>query len=229
MSNLGTRVRSVERVHERLRTLIVEGTYPPGSILSQVQLARMFGVSRTPLREALRRLEAEGLIEAEQNQRARVATVDAEALDVLFTDGILLEAMGIKVTVPRLSEIDLNAILASIAALRIATDNADEAAQARARRGTHQLLVAHAGERLRDTILGQYDRSENYRRLYVPLPPDASAAFAAIGGACIQRDADEAARQVARFEVGLFRGVLRAVAPNYEPVAIEVALRMLDR
>ena len=107
-----TRVRGVERIHLQLRAAIMSGDYRPGMVLSQVELARSFGVSRTPLREAIRRLEAEGLIESLQNQRARVATIDAESLDVLFTERILVEAMGVKVTVPHLTEIDLNTVLA---------------------------------------------------------------------------------------------------------------------
>jgi DNA-binding GntR family transcriptional regulator len=55
-----TRIRSVERIHAQLRAAIMHGDFAPGAVLSQVQLARTHGVSRTPLREAIRRLEAEG-------------------------------------------------------------------------------------------------------------------------------------------------------------------------
>ena len=133
------RVRGVERIHSQLRAAIISGDYQPGAVLSQVELARSFGVSRTPLREALRRLEAEGLVEALQNQRARVATIDAESLDVLFTERILVEAMGINVTVPYLTEIDLNGILAATAALRVTLERPDMRAQNQARRSLHAL------------------------------------------------------------------------------------------
>lgn len=59
-------------LHARLRKMILNGTIPPGSMLSQVKLAETLGVSRIPLREALRMLQEEGLVEAEHNQRARV-------------------------------------------------------------------------------------------------------------------------------------------------------------
>ncbi len=222
-----TRIRSVERVHVHLRRLIVNGTYPPGAVLSQVQLARMLGVSRTPLREAMRRLEAEGFIDAEQNRRARVAAIDAESLDVLFTDRILLEAMGIKVTVPRLTEIDLNGILASIAALRIALEEGRAAAQYRARRSTHKLLVAGAGPRLRGTILDQFERCETYRRLHSELSVGLVDSYTAIASGCIARDANDVARRVAQIEVELAQRVLRRVDARYEPVATRVALQML--
>ncbi len=223
----GTRIRSVERVHSRLRKLIEAGDFPPGSVLSQVQLARKFGVSRTPLREAMRRLEAEGLIHSEQNRRARVVPLDAEALDVAFTDRILLEATGITVTVPRLTEIDLNGILAAIAALRLALERGDEAAAARARASVHRLLVARAGRRLREAIRAQFARCESIRRQHATLPATTAATYAGIAGAAIARDAAGVARAVAAFEAELARAVLSRADPRYEPVATRVALQML--
>jgi DNA-binding GntR family transcriptional regulator len=223
----GVRVRSVERVHARLRKLIEAGTFPPGAVLSQVQLAREFGVSRTPLREAMRRLEAEGLILSEANRRARVVPLDAESLDVAFTDRILLEATGITVTVPRLTETELNALLAGIASLRLACERDDDAASARARGAVHRTFVARAGRRLREAIRAQFTRSENLRRLYVPLPAHTVATYADIAGACIARDAASAVRLVAAFEAELAGRVLARIDARYEPVAIGVALQML--
>jgi DNA-binding GntR family transcriptional regulator len=206
----------------------MSGDYRPGAVLSQVELARAFGVSRTPLREALRRLEAEGLIESVQNRRARVATVDAESLDVLFTERILVEAMGVKVTVPFLTEIDLNDLLAATAALRIAFEGADAGAQDRARRSVHLRYVARAGERLRSTIADQFDLCERYRRLYVQLPAAVIEDYTAIASCCVVRDADDATRRIARLEGQLARAVLVHVDNSYEPTAIRTALQMLD-
>jgi len=223
----GVRIRSVERVQSRLRTLIEAGTLPPGAVLSQVQLAREFGVSRTPLREAIRRLEAEGLIQAEANRRARVVPLDAETLDVAFTDRILLEAAGITATVPRLTEVDLSGLLASVASLRLALEREDEAGSARARLAVHCLLVARSGRRLREAIGAQVARCENIRRLHAPLPETTAAAYAAIAGGGIARDAGSVVRQVATFEAALARAVLARADPQYDAVAVRVALQML--
>jgi DNA-binding GntR family transcriptional regulator len=223
-----TRIRSVERIHEQLRAAIMNGEFGPGAVLSQVALARTFGVSRTPLREAIRRLEAEGLVESLENRRARVAAIDAESLDVLYTERILVEAMGVKVTVPQLTEIDLNDLLAMTAALRIATERRDVEARDGARRALHQLYVARAGQRLRATIATAFDACERYRRLYADFPPGALDAYGAIAGACIARDADAASLTIARLEVRLARAILAAVGGTYEPVAICTALQMLE-
>jgi DNA-binding GntR family transcriptional regulator len=221
------RVRSVERIHERLRSLIMTGAYEPGAILSQVELARMLGVSRTPLREAMRRLEAEGLIEAEQNQRARVASIGAEALDVKFTDWILLQAMGIKVTVPLLTELDLNGILASTTSFRLATERGDAHTWDRARKSLHGAYIARAGYRLRAAIEDQFDACERYRRMYVPLSAEVATAYIAIAGSCIARDAEDVTRRIARLDVSLARATLTAVDPGYAPSAVITALRMI--
>jgi DNA-binding GntR family transcriptional regulator len=218
----------VERIHTCLRAAIMSGDYAPGAVLSQVALARTFGVSRTPLREAIRRLEAEGLIESVENRRARVAGIDAESLDVMFTERILVEAMGVKVTVPYLTEIDLNDLLATTTALRIATERGDVDARDRSRRSLHLKYVARAGQRLRATIETQFDSCERFRRLHVDLPARAVEDYSAIAGACIARDADAASCAIARLEVCIARSIFTSINRAYEPVAISTALQMLE-
>jgi DNA-binding GntR family transcriptional regulator len=71
----------VDRVYSVLRDQIVAGQLPRGTRLRQEALAVELGVSRTPLREALRRLAAEGLVEFNPNRGAQVADLRAE--DVL--------------------------------------------------------------------------------------------------------------------------------------------------
>ena len=66
-----------EAVYQRVREAILEGEIAPGSTMSQVALADELGISRTPLREALRMLQSEGLVDAERNRRVRVAPVSA--------------------------------------------------------------------------------------------------------------------------------------------------------
>ena len=62
----------VPDAYELIRTAIVENRYEPGQRLVEQRIAEEFGLSRTPVREALRRLEAEGLVVAERNRGARV-------------------------------------------------------------------------------------------------------------------------------------------------------------
>jgi DNA-binding GntR family transcriptional regulator len=74
--NWRSRVRLVDEVAEELRERIYSGSYPLGAKLRQEELAEDLQVSRTPLREALRVLESEGLLHAEPGRGVRVVTAD---------------------------------------------------------------------------------------------------------------------------------------------------------
>jgi DNA-binding GntR family transcriptional regulator len=75
---------SGERALEALRELILSAQLAPGSRLGEVELAERLGVSRTPVREALTRLAAEGLVEIVANRGARVATWTVAELEGVF-------------------------------------------------------------------------------------------------------------------------------------------------
>lgn len=72
-----------ERLAELIRHAIFDGSIAPGQALRQADLAERFGVSRIPLREALRQLEAEGLVEFSPYRGATVATLHADELEDL--------------------------------------------------------------------------------------------------------------------------------------------------
>src|SRR3954468_2579677 len=90
--------QAIPYLHAYLRECILDGTLSPGTKLSQVSLAAQLGVSRTPLREVLRMLQEEGLVEIEPNQRTRVAGLDPEELDEIYASRILLETLGLSLT-----------------------------------------------------------------------------------------------------------------------------------
>src|SRR5712691_12675512 len=69
---------------ELIRQAIVDGTLEPGRRLKEEELARELGISRTPVREALLMLQAEGLVVATPNRGAMVRVHDAEGLDDLY-------------------------------------------------------------------------------------------------------------------------------------------------
>jgi DNA-binding GntR family transcriptional regulator len=75
---------SAERTLATLRELILDGDLRPGTRLGEVELAERLGVSRTPVREALSRLAAEGLVEIAPNRGARVATWSVAELEGVF-------------------------------------------------------------------------------------------------------------------------------------------------
>lgn len=82
---------SSERAVSTLRELILGGEYAAGARLGEVDLAARLGVSRTPVREALTRLAAEGLVELAPNRRARVSSWTVEELEGVFDLRTVLE------------------------------------------------------------------------------------------------------------------------------------------
>jgi DNA-binding GntR family transcriptional regulator len=94
--------QNVMAVHDRLRDAILRGEIAPGEATSQVALARQLGVSRTPLREALRLLEREGLVVSQPNRRIRIADFSIADLEALYAMRIALETVAVRLTVPTL-------------------------------------------------------------------------------------------------------------------------------
>jgi DNA-binding GntR family transcriptional regulator len=90
-------------VTDRLRAAIQTGEYLPGAWLRQQQIAERFGVSQMPVREALKTLSAEGLIEHVPYRGARVIALDLNDIDDLYALRALLEGRAVASAVPTLS------------------------------------------------------------------------------------------------------------------------------
>jgi DNA-binding GntR family transcriptional regulator len=210
--------------------MILEGSLQPGAVVSQVSLASRLGVSRTPLREALRLLQHEGLVESEQRRRPRIAPIEPEAIDALYAERINTEALGIILTVPLLKPSDLNALAAALEEMSgfAANHQLDQWQAAHLR--FHQLLVIHAGNPLREKITNAAQRSQRYIRLCPQVQQSWSASqpeHAAIADASVQGDAGLAANLLARHLARSALSILAANAPEYEPRAVRAALRLI--
>jgi len=91
VAGLRNRLTTADHIAEALRHAIQSGDLADGMELSQVGLAQHFGVSRVPVREALRALEAEGWITAPTNLRAFVQSLTLDEIDEIFRMRFLLE------------------------------------------------------------------------------------------------------------------------------------------
>lgn len=98
------------RAVDALRELILKGDFPAGARLGEVELAVRLGVSRTPVREALTRLAAEGLVEIVPNRGARVSRWTVAELEGVFELRTLLEPQLTALAVPHATEADLAAL-----------------------------------------------------------------------------------------------------------------------
>ncbi|RSN11675.1 hypothetical protein DMB42_13970 [Nonomuraea sp. WAC 01424] len=82
---------AVTLVHEELRELILSGSLPPGQRLTQRELSDRLGAGRTPVREALRMLEAEGFVVSRANYGITVSSLDLHEAEELFAALLLLQ------------------------------------------------------------------------------------------------------------------------------------------
>jgi DNA-binding GntR family transcriptional regulator len=217
----------ITTLHNRLRKLILDGVYPPGARLAERELAHTLGVSRTPLREVLRMLGREGLVETGRYQRARVVPLEPVALDMLYAGRIQLETLGLALTLPCLQEADFEELNTALAAMRSATTMEDwEIPHHR----FHALLVAQAGEPLRATMSSYADQSQRYRLILAYREIHAQSVSMVEHGrllqACREHNREEAVQQLARHLARTALTALAHMAPEYEPVAVRTALAL---
>jgi DNA-binding GntR family transcriptional regulator len=219
----------ITTLHHRLRNLILEGVYPPGARLAERELAQTFGVSRTPMREVLRMLEREGLVEAGRYQRARVAPLDPRSLDMLYAGRIQLETLGLALTIPCLQEEDFAELDAALSAMRDATTMEEWEVP---HRRFHHILVSQAGVQIRNTMESYADQSQRYRLILAYREIRAQAVsgleHARILQACWERNREEAVQEYARHLARTALTALAHMAPEYEPVAVRTALALVQ-
>jgi DNA-binding GntR family transcriptional regulator len=96
-----TPVSIAEAIHRHLANEIVRGVIRPGDRLIETQLCERFGCSRSPLREALRMLSADGLVTIEPRRGARVVPLSAAAVSDLFQVRVLLEGLAARLAAER--------------------------------------------------------------------------------------------------------------------------------
>jgi DNA-binding GntR family transcriptional regulator len=155
----------VERLQTHLRTLVLDGTLKPGAVISQVELARALGVSRTPLREALRMLQEEGLIDAEPNRQARIAGFDPTELDTVYATRIALEGVAIALTAATADAALVGELDTMIAEMERFGSTGNEVEFHEVHRRFHRLVVSSAPVAFTKLMLTHQDRAERYWRL----------------------------------------------------------------
>ena len=94
-------------IEERLRSAIIEGRLAPGVALRQQELATLFGVSRMPVREALRQLEAQSLLQVVAHKGAVVAPLIGEDAVDTYALRVILEAEALRQSIPLLDADDI--------------------------------------------------------------------------------------------------------------------------
>ncbi len=154
-----------EEVYETLLKWILQGVLAPGEKLSDNDLANHLGVSRTPVREALRRLEDKGLVVTAANRWTRVADITPGEAELIYPVIWSLEELALDFAMPRLTPGDLDEMerLNRLLAEAIATGNPMMASDADA--DFHGVYIERSRNHYLSKILG--DMKIQYRRLEI--------------------------------------------------------------
>jgi DNA-binding GntR family transcriptional regulator len=150
--------------YTRLRALILSGDLAPGAVLPQAALAQTIGISTTPLREALRRLKQEGLVDLDAHRDARVRPLDAaEARDLLEVRASL-DPLAASLAARRRTDDDLADVRAALAGLE-ALASSPSAAQLESHHRFHAAIHrASHNALLVETLDGLWVKTDRYRR-----------------------------------------------------------------
>lgn len=195
-----------EEIRAKLRSLIVEGRLAPGARLGEVELCEALGVSRTPLREALKLLEGENLVEIKPHRGARVSPLDASETADLFEAASGIEAFAARLAAERIANARLDQLALLQDRIEKALREGRLSVYSRLNAEIHREIVAASGnatlvclhrdllgriERARRVALTAFGRLEEstreHRAILEALSAGSGEAAAALLGAHVRR------------------------------------------
>jgi DNA-binding GntR family transcriptional regulator len=225
---------SVVEICQRLRDAILNGELVPNSVATQVELADRLGVSRTPLREALRVLELEGFVAREPNRRVRIASLELDEVEELYVMRMSLESMALRLTIPQLTNSDharLEGLLAQAERFALVDDwnGFDEP-----HRAFHAGLSSAAGPRIAEQLARWWDHAARIRQAYLDVVRLAGtyqtqrAEHRELLDAVEARDVDAAVRILARHQAWVPLAIAGRTDPTNSMSKVRKALQVLE-
>lgn len=154
-----------DEVYGKLLTWIMEGVLKPGEKLVDKEIAEHMGVSRTPVREALRRLEEKNMVESSANRWTRVSHIPEKEPEMIYPIIWVLEELAILFATDNLTLDDFKEMTAANVAFQKAIDQDDPLASARADTEFHSVFIKKSQNPHLINILD--DLKIRYRRLEV--------------------------------------------------------------
>lgn len=201
-----------DAAYAAIRSRILDGTLVASEALNQEQLAAQLGVSTTPLREALRRLESEGLVLVQPHRDVVVAPLDADEMVSLYEVREVLDSFAARLAAERYDERDQSEMEAASRQLRdpqIDPVDANRAFHAALYRASHNEVLIGLLDKL-------WDKSDRYRRAISGIARDDSVVQSHVEllHTVLKRDADRA-YQLMREHIRTAHEVLEeVVGPN---------------
>ncbi|MDT8879581.1 GntR family transcriptional regulator [Halomonas saccharevitans] len=152
-----------QEAYEVLQRMIVRGELAPGERIAEPALCEQLGISRTPLREALRMLASDGLIATRRNRNAVVTRIDPRELEHLFEVEAGIESLAVSLAAERMTNTELKQLEALQERLEKLHEKGDRDGYFALNQRIHALLVAGAKnpvlEETHRRLLGRLERA----------------------------------------------------------------------
>lgn len=220
--------------YSKLREFILNGPLKPGTAVPQQELMTALGIGRTPLRQAIQRLQGEGILVDEPRKKLRIAKLGTADLDEILALRILLEVTGTRITVPLYTNEDRDRLTADFEEMN---DDDNPESKFRAHHAFHAHLLKYAGNRFIDEsrrlreITGWFYRTcgtESGERLLESTRGRSDLEHRIIYDAVLAGDGEHAAFYVGRLLAWTGIMGIAAVDPMYNPVRIRAALQLIE-
>ncbi|MBK5277065.1 MAG: GntR family transcriptional regulator [Desulfuromonadales bacterium] len=160
-----------EKILENIRDAIISGSLKAGSRVSEPELADRYGISRTPIREALRQLESEGYLTVIPRRGAVVSEFSQKDVEDFYAIKSILEGYAARQACSRLTEKELDKLQANNNRLRLLADQNDIKSFFKLHNDFHDMFIKAAdNERLRELITSVVTRFQRLRFTSLSLP-----------------------------------------------------------
>lgn len=166
----GLYVTKSDYAYTQLREAILAGEYGPGTVLNQAELAKTIGISTTPLREALRRLLSEGLVELDAHRDARVTELTAEEARDLLEVRLSLDPLAAALSAERRTKDDIRRIRETVKDVKPLLSNPSIEDLVKHRLFHQAIYEASHNDLLIGTLNSLWDKADRYRRLGLEKP-----------------------------------------------------------
>jgi DNA-binding GntR family transcriptional regulator len=161
-----------ESVADTIRRLILSGQLQPGQRILQEEFAQKLGVSNTPLREALHKLQSEGLVTLSAHRGATVTNFSISDLQEIYQVRIALEGYAAYLAAQLITEEEINTLEAILSSMEPVLKKGDKPRLLELNRSFHMgIFKASRQPRLCDLISNYIDLAGVYRRILVNLEP----------------------------------------------------------
>ncbi len=144
------------RVYRALKKAITSGQFPPGSVLVQEELCREFRISRTPIRDALNHLQAEGLVIAMPNKGVLVRDLSTKDVRDIYEVRLLLESAAAGDAANKVDKKEINGILDGLLRLKALKDFSFESVK-KLGSELHRAILVSSGNRIMKEILDRIE------------------------------------------------------------------------